>query len=262
MNSPVFLVNRSARARGPFEVLSPTHLSSEKAVRHQLHRPAAGALWIATGHDGIRWMARGLTGTAQRRRGTLLAMEPVPEDLVTLLTNWFDRVVLLPRQRLPAVELAAVFEREDRADFCIAGTIEPELGIAVLLRGDLKVIAAPLTDFGPGGDGTPPDFDDFEVVDHGRTLRFGSYEAAFDVLLYLHDPEYRRRLRQRRKEGNTLGNALRRLRRERGLRLEDLGPLEKAVARIERGEVKQPRRRTLEAIAERLGTTPEELAEF
>jgi len=68
--------------------------------------------------------------------------------------------------------------------------------------------------------------------------------------------------RQRRHEANGLGAAIRRLRRQRGLKLSDLGPLEKAVARIARGEVKRPQRRTIEAIADRVGTNPEELAQF
>lgn len=262
MTSPVFIVNRSGAGHGPFEVLAPKHLSSEKAVRTQLHLPGAGALWIATGREGLRWMARGLTGTPRRRRGTLLVMDAVRDDVLALFMNWFDRVVLLPRSRLPAVELAAVFNREDRADFCVGGTIDLDLGVAILLRGDLSVLAAPLTDFPTSGDGTHPDFRDFEVEDHGRTLRFGSYEAAFDAILYLHDAEYRRRIREKRAGETTLGTAVRRLRKQRCLRLEDLGHLAKTVARIERGEVRRPRRATLSAVAERLGTTVEELAQF
>jgi hypothetical protein len=136
------------------------------------------------------------------------------------------------------------------------------MGVAVLLRGDLTILSAPLTDFRASGDGTAPDFRDFEVVDHGRTLRFGSYESAFDAVLYLHDPEYRRRLRERRAGENALGTAVRRLRKQRGLRLEDFGVMGKTVARIERGEVKRPRHSTLAALAERLGTTADELAQF
>jgi hypothetical protein len=262
MTSPVFIVHRPGAGDGPFEVLAPKHLSSEKAVRRQLHLPGTGALWIATGRDGLRWMARGLVGTPRRRRRTLLLTEAVRDDILTLFTNGFDRVVLLPRARLSGDELAGVFAREDRADFCIGGTIDLDLDVAVLLRGDLDIITAPLSDFPPSGDGTRPDFQAFEVVDFGRTLRFGRYEAAFDAVLYLHDAGYRRRIRDGRAGGNPLGASVRRLRKQRGLRLEALGSLAKTVARIERGEVRRPRRATLQAVAERLGTTVEELAQF
>lgn len=262
MNSPVFILHRPGAGDGVFEAFRPKHLSSEKAVRRQLHLPGTGALWIATGRDGLRWMARGLVGTPRRRRRTLLLTEAVREGTLTLFTNWFDRVVVLPRSRLPGDELVEVFAREDRADFCIGGTIDLDLDVAVLLRGDLGIITAPLSDFLPSGDGTRPDFQEFAVVDSGRTLRFGGYEAAFDTVLYLHDAEFRRRIRDRRADGNPLGASVRRLRKQRGLRLDALGSLAKTVARIERGEVRRPRRATLEAVAERLGTTVEELGQF
>jgi hypothetical protein len=189
-------------------------------------------------------------------------VDPVREDMLTLFINGFDRVVMLPRSRLPQDELVAVFNLGNRADYCVGGTIDLDMGIAVLLRGDLSIISAPLTDFTPSGDGTVPDFSDFAVVDHGLTLRFGSYEAAFDVVLYLYDREYRRRQRERRADGKTIGASVRRLRKQRGLRLQDFGALGKTVARIERGEVTRPRRATLVAIADRLGTTPDELGQF
>lgn len=262
MTNPVFILHRPGAEDGVFGAFHPKRLSSETAVRRQLHSAGTGALWIATGRDGLRWMARGLVGTPRRRRRTLLLTEAVREDTLTLFTHWFERVVVLPRSRLAGDELVEVFAREDRADFCIGGTIDLDLDVAVLLRGDLGIITAPLSDFSPSGDGTCPDFQSFDVVDSGRTLRFGRYEAAFDAVLYLHDAEFRRRFRDRRAGGNPLGASVRRLRKQRGLRLDALGSLAKTVARIERGEVRRPRRTTLEAVAERLGTTVEELAQF
>jgi transcriptional regulator with XRE-family HTH domain len=55
---------------------------------------------------------------------------------------------------------------------------------------------------------------------------------------------------------------MRRLRKQRGLKLSDFGTLEKTVARIERGEVKHPRKKTLKSIAKLLRVAPEQLAEY
>jgi hypothetical protein len=115
----------------------------------------------------------------------------------------------------------------------------------------------------PAPPANAPEAGRFEVADHGRTLRFGDYEAALDAVLYEKDPAYRRRLKRHRLEQDeSLGGSLRRLRLQRGLRLADFGPWEKAVARIERGEVSSPRTRTLNAIADRLRVPPEQIREF
>lgn len=114
------------------------------------------------------------------------------------------------------------------------------------------------------GTGVKPDFNDFEVIDHGQTLRFGKYEASFDSVLYEMDPEYRRKLhKQRRGTERTFGASLRRLRIQRGLsRSEFVGLTAKAIARIERGEVEKPHAATLGIIAERLGVAVHEIESY
>ena len=153
--------------------------------------------------------------------------------------------------------------RDDCADFCVGGTVDIEASTVVLIRGDLSALSVPLSDFPPSGDGTAPDFHDFAVTDCGRTLRFGHYESTFDAVLYLHDPRFRRRLRARKAASErTLGASIRRLRLQRRLRLEDLGPMAKTVARIERGEVTRPHQATVTAIARLLAVQPAELGQF
>jgi hypothetical protein len=131
-------------------------------------------------------------------------------------------------------------------------------------RGDLTRLVVPWSWFRPSGDGTAPDFDDVEVVDGGLTIRLGAYEAALDAILYEFDREYRARERQRRLEMDpSFGAALRRLRLQKGVARSDLpGVSDKEIARIERGEVKRPRRGTLRLVAERLGVEPAEIETY
>jgi hypothetical protein len=198
--------------------------------------------------------------------GTFLLLsrdEVLSNDLVSLFSAWFDRVILPPRSILPRSELAAVLVRDDCAEFCVGGTVDIEASAIVLVRGDLTVMSVPLSDFTASGDGTVPDFRDFAVTDHGRTLRFGPYESAFDAVLYPHDPQFRRRFRARKAATDrSLGGSIRRLRLQRKLRLEDLGALAKTTARIERGEVTRPHRATSDALARLLRVETTELGQF
>mgnify|MGYP000874628397 CR=1 FL=1 len=262
MSSPVFLVAPAGSTLPALASLRPGNLSGPSAVAARLKRRSAGALWIAPGGAAVRWLALALAGTGRRRRGSLVLLDPVADNLLMLFASRFERVVRLPPARLDDAELAEVLARNDRADFCIGGSVDESAGVAILVRGDLSILAAPLADFPPAGDGTAPDFGDFAVIDSGRTLRFGPYESAFDAVLYLHDANYRRRSRDRRAEASPLGGAVRRLRLQRRLRLSDFGALAKTVARIERGEVRLPRRPTVEAIARRLGVAADKLAGF
>ncbi len=190
-------------------------------------------------------------------------LKPVSPSMATLLQDRFDRVVLPLQRILPLDEILAVHDRADRADFCISGSVDRESETVVMVLGDLSVLAVPLTDFAPYADGPVPDFDAFEITDHGRTLKFGAYEASVDAVLYERDPRYRRRLKKARaEEDRSFGASLRRLRKQRKLRLEDFGALAKTVARIERGDVTSPRRTTLQGIAARLGVEPDQIRDF
>ena len=101
-------------------------------------------------------------------------------------------------------------------------------------------------------------------MDFGQTVRLGRYEAAANAILCEFDHEYRRRARARLLESDaSFGASVRRLRLQRGLRRSDFpGVTEKEVARIERNEVKRPRKKSLEALARGLGVSPDELGTF
>ena len=126
-------------------------------------------------------------------------------------------------------------------------------------------LTVPFTAFGTSGSGTKPNFNKFAVIDCGQSIQLGDYEAAVDAVLYEYDPEYRRRIsKQRLQEDRSFGAALRRLRKQRGLRREDFEPdlSAKTVARIEQGKVKRIQKKTLNALAEHLSVEPDEIETF
>ncbi len=221
-------------------------------------------LWIALNRESLFWLAEALAlHRTARRRGFLLVLFDVPLPLCSLFADRFERFVVHPEILLPLNELAAVLAREDRAEFCIGGTVVSQANMVSLVRGDLSTLNVPLSVFGQRGTGPAPDPGRFDVIDHGRTLRFGDYEASFDAVLYELDSDYRRRLNRLRLErDSTLGGSLRRLRKQRGLRLADMGSLAKTVARIERGRVSRPRKSSLAAIARILDVVPEQIIEY
>jgi len=98
----------------------------------------------------------------------------------------------------------------------------------------------------------------------GRTISLGEYEAAFDAVLYEYDANNRRKLKRRRhRTDRSFGASLRRLRKQRKLRRSDFpGVSDRAIARIERGEVEKPHQSTLEAIASALGVPVDEISNY
>jgi DNA-binding Xre family transcriptional regulator len=132
-------------------------------------------------------------------------------------------------------------------------------------RGNLESLTVAFSAFKKSGDETRPNFDDFSVIDRGQTVKPGSYEATVDAILYECDPEFRREVSKKRsQEERTFGAALRRLRKQRGLRREDFAAdvAAKTVARIEQGQVKRVQKATLAALARHLAVDPEEIASW
>lgn len=82
---------------------------------------------------------------------------------------------------LPPQDVLEIILLPDNGAFCIGGNIQGDA--LVLLRGNLDTLVVPLSSFKPTGSGVAPDFSDFEIIDYGKALRFGKYEADFDAVL-------------------------------------------------------------------------------
>lgn len=226
------------------------------------------------GHKRARWIvehsaALCLLGEVGETRDTwhrLLLLEPPSMARLELLHAVF-RVVIAPGgaiQMLPRDELTAVLADESPGDYFIGGVTDKDDRALVLYTGNLERLLVPFSWFKQRGHGPSPDFDDFEIIDGGQTIRLGSYEAATDAVLYELDGEARRRMRAREVErDDSLGGSVRRLRLQKGLSRNAFpGISEKTIARIERGEVLAPQDETIKAIAERLSVAVDELGTF
>jgi hypothetical protein len=176
------------------------------------------------------------------------------------------RFVVSPGQGmrlLPPEELKDVLAAPDRADLVIGGFASPCDDLVVLYRGTLEPLVVPFAWFERRPD-VRLDFEALGIADFGQTVTFGDYEVSTDSILYAHDAAYRKRARQRELAHDaSFGASLRRLRLSHGLRRGDFaGISEKEIARIERGEIGTPHRRTLETIAARLGVSVDELGRY
>jgi len=180
--------------------------------------------------------------------------------------NLVFRFVVAPGEGmrlLPAHELKDVLAAPERGDLFVGGFASPCDELVVLYRGTLEPLVLPFSWF-ERKPGTRLDFQALGIADYGQTVTFGEHEVSTDLILYAHDAGYRKRARQRALEhDDSFGASVRRLRLANGLRREDFpGISEKEIARIERGEIANPHRRTLQSIADRLGVGVEELGAY
>ncbi len=254
------------RRRGePFSVLHPTRLLHYAQIVHAARQAGPGDRWIAL-HANLAATALRAAVETNKRLGLMLVLAPVKIETATALFSCFRYVVISPRpgSLLPFDELADVLVADNKDGLFLGGSVDQNSETVTLWRGNGKPLVVPMSSFPPSGDGKKPDFDRFSVSDYGHTLRFGEYESSADVVLYEHDAEFRAKLNEtRRAEEQGFGPALRRLRIQRGLRQSDFEPVPaKTIARIERGEVSEPRDATLEAIAGKLGVQPEEIGTY
>ncbi|MSU77606.1 MAG: XRE family transcriptional regulator [Gemmataceae bacterium] len=132
------------------------------------------------------------------------------------------------------------------------------------IRGDCQPLVVPFSFFEPAGDGTKPDFSNVRITNFGRAVALGDYEASADAILYEADRDYRKKVSLQRKEcEKSFGASLFRLRKQRKLKRSDFHFLSaKTIARIERNEITKPHGATLQAIADRLGVSPDEIGEY
>jgi hypothetical protein len=246
------------------EPLLPHWVKSQGEAAKAASSTDSRAVWIIRDPRLADLVARNLTAMqSTRKTGYLALLLNARPTILPSLFKRFKEVALLPNA-LPKQELEEVLGAPDRSERFVGGVVDPESGTITLWRGDLRQLIVPVEAFPKTGNDIRPNFDEFSVIDYGSTLKFGDYEAAADAVLYEYDSDFRRHLNKMRSaKEQTLGASIRRLRKQRQLTLHEFGNVgPKTLARIERGEVRKPRRSTLEAIARRLGVSVQELHTF
>ncbi len=264
MSDPVFMVGQEAAFLGLDQnEIQAELLSSDDDIRAAYlghHR----AVWILKNATLLSPLTS-LQNVRQRAR-RLLALTSLENGRRQLYETFFKRVITPDQgvQLLPFDELMDVLRSNRRQDYLIGGVLAPNDQVLILYRGNLEPIIVPWSWFRSQPDGTQPNFDDFEVIDSGQTIRLGMYEASTDAVLYEYDAEYRKRAKQRQvEEDDSFGGSLRRLRLLKGLKRNDFpGITAKEIARIERGEVNKPHPKTLDLLASTLGVAVEELETY
>lgn len=264
MSEPLVVVEENHRLAAHFGATKPVSASSPEQLHAAMNKFVHGAVWVARAGPIVKWLAA-LDPVAKTPHRLLLIGSPkAPER--AFLRAVFESVVV-PDDELQVLALDELFDvlgSGHRANLFVGGAVAPAAKSLVLIRGDLTSLVVPFSWFVARPNGPKPDFASFEVIDSGQTIKLGDYEAAADAVLYELDPEFRRQERKRRaSQDKSFGAALRRLRLQRGLGRDDFPGLSaKTIARIERGDVKEPHGETLAAIAQQLGVKPEEIGTF
>jgi len=197
-----------------------------------------------------------------RKHVKLCLIADAPIEIRRWLEALFkDAIIISQESSLPLEQLLEVLNGKNPERSIIGGQVDEMTHTVTLVRGDLNSIVVPLSTFRPSGDGVRPDFSSFSIDDYGQTLKFGTYEASADAVLYEFDSLYRRaRKVELAKKEKGFGASLRRLRLQKGLRQTDFLEIDaREIGRIERGEVK-PRKSTIEKIASSLGVDPKEIS--
>jgi DNA-binding Xre family transcriptional regulator len=262
--SMILLDRRPTRAAA-FAGLHPQVVRSVTDLGNSFEHASKDSVWVSYASDLTDALVKRAT-SVPATLGLGLFLHSLDMKSIPILSSLFRRIAfLVDGGFIPAKELAEVLDAENRADLFIGGFVNKEHESITFWRGNLASLTVPFSALEKSGDGTEPDFDAVSVIDCGQTVKLGSYEAAVDAILYEYDPEFRRAISKRRlQEDRSFGAALRRLRKQRGLRREDFEPdvTAKTVARIEQGKVTRIQKTTLKALAKHLAVAPEEIASF
>lgn len=261
----MILLDRRPKRAAAFAGLRPRIVASPAGLRDSVAHASKDSVWVSYASDLTDSLVK-RAASIPATLGTGLFIHPLDLKSIPVLSSLFRRIAYrADGSFLPAAELAEVLAAENRANLFIGGFVNEATGTITFWRGDLASLTVPSSAFARSGSGTEPDFAAFSVIDCGQTVKLGKYEAAVDAILYEHDPVYRREIsKQRLQEDRSFGAALRRLRKQRGLRREDFEPdvAAKTVARIEQGKVTRIQKTTLEALARHLSVEPQEIASF
>jgi hypothetical protein len=246
-----------------------TKIVSSSHFLEELHKTSADSVWITHEPSIIEEALKepdifDLRSNLKKKTYILILGE-TQKSWEPSLDSLFKKAFVFGKDTgLGISETLEIFASKNPSHFVIGGTLELGLSLLVLTRGDLSTLPVPLSAFKESGDKIIPNFKEFSIVDGGQTLKFGEYEASVDSILYEFDPEYRKYLKnQRNRTDKSFGACLKRLRLQKGLLQSDFGDIdEKAIGRIERGEVRRPHQNTLDKIAKVLGISSKEILNY
>jgi DNA-binding Xre family transcriptional regulator len=261
----LFLLGRGKKRLAAFGALQPHAICTVAEVRQSVRHAGRDSLWVSYDKDLTDELVKS-TSAAPTMLGLGLFVHSLDTQAIPALSSVFHRIAFTADGGfIPAGELAEVLEAENCSDLFIGGVVHQATETITFWRGNLEPLTVPFSAFTTSGDGTQPNFNEFSVTDSGQTVQLGPYEAAVDAILYEFDPQYRRAIsRKRLQEDQSFGAALRRLRKQRGLRREAFEPdiSAKTIARIEQGKVRRIQQKTLAALAKHLNVEPDEIASF
>jgi hypothetical protein len=267
VNAQLLLVEPRGHATGKFQRLKvASRLHAQSDVRAAMLKRSVYSLWIAPSEPAMALLLSTLPRRPISEDRRLLSLERARGEAQNLVHAHFRFVVSAgDGVRLsPIAELIEVLGSDKRADLFIGGVVLAAQSALLLYRGNLEPITVPFNWFASRPGSPDPEVTQFAITDYGQTVRLGDYEAAADAILYEFDEDYRHRAKKRRLEKDeSIGGSIRRLRLQKGLRQSDFpGVTAKEIARIEHGKVKKPHRETLQEIADRTGTTLDQLHSF
>lgn len=254
-----------ARNKGLFKnsatVLGPAQLVSTLVESH------GESLWIT---DNSSLLTKALSSSELlknqgkiRKNSNIILLGDLEKVSTATLSSLFKKMIVV-NANVALEELMSVLRANNAEDLVISGSVDLVSKTLSLVRGDLEELIVPLSAFKKSGNNVVPKFNDFSIIDHGQTIKFGNYETAVDALLYEYDSEYRKKIKsQRVASEKSFGASLKRLRLQKGLSQTEFKGIDaKVIGRIERGEVKKPRGKTLDKIAENLGVASKDISSY
>ncbi len=116
-------------------------------------------------------------------------LDPVlAENFVETITEKY-RAFVKATTRLPDNQIRNVLLTEHPENYCIAATLDKGKNELVLFLGNFEKFVVPLYHFTEDSR-NKPDFDDFEIINQGLTLRFGSYQESVRLALSYNENQY------------------------------------------------------------------------
>lgn len=271
MEHTVFVIDgqhRVAALNAALDRLKPRHIQSDSQVDGALKDASSRSLWIVFQAKSVARLVErvaSVTLAPKASLGTMIVLDDVPSQSIAVCSLLFRRVISEPTfQLLDRGQFLEALAAPNADELIIGGMSDLASRTLSFVTGAMRTVVVPWRYFRSVPGVAKPDPHRLELADYGHTVRLGDYEASAASILYVYDAEYRKRAKAaRRQKDRTFGASVQRLRRLRGLRQSDFPTLsEKTIARIERGEVKEPEKETVEKIAGTLGVQVSDIEKY